>query len=66
MAIFTSTLTCPQCSHTAHETMPSNACLWFYTCQNCQTVLRPRPGDCCVFCSSGSVACPSVQAAPES
>ena len=23
--------------------------------------LRPKPGDCCVFCSYGSVPCPPVQ-----
>jgi hypothetical protein len=24
-------------------------------------LLKPKPGDCCVFCSYGSVACPPVQ-----
>ncbi|MFN3988266.1 MAG: GDCCVxC domain-containing (seleno)protein [Rhodocyclaceae bacterium] len=24
--------------------------------------MRPKPGDCCVFCSWGTVACPPVQA----
>ncbi|CAN7687371.1 GDCCVxC domain-containing (seleno)protein [Pararhizobium sp. LjRoot238] len=23
--------------------------------------MRPEPGDCCVFCSFGSVKCPPVQ-----
>ncbi|MGB5185335.1 MAG: GDCCVxC domain-containing (seleno)protein [Xanthobacteraceae bacterium] len=23
--------------------------------------LRPKPGDCCVFCPYGSVPCPSIQ-----
>jgi hypothetical protein len=23
--------------------------------------LRPKPGDCCVFCSFGSVKCPPIQ-----
>jgi GNAT superfamily N-acetyltransferase len=27
----------------------------------CATVLRPKAGDCCVFCSYGSVECPPVQ-----
>jgi hypothetical protein len=26
-------------------------------------VLRPKPGDCCVFCSYGSVKCPPQQKA---
>ncbi|HEV8330350.1 MAG TPA: GDCCVxC domain-containing (seleno)protein [Steroidobacteraceae bacterium] len=25
------------------------------------TVLRPKRGDCCVFCSYGSVKCPPIQ-----
>jgi hypothetical protein len=24
--------------------------------------LKPEPGDCCVFCSYGSVPCPPIQA----
>nr|WP_281243396.1 GDCCVxC domain-containing (seleno)protein [Roseovarius lutimaris] len=24
-------------------------------------VLRPKPGDCCVYCSYADVACPPVQ-----
>lgn len=27
----------------------------------CGEQLRPRPGDCCVYCSYGSVHCPAVQ-----
>lgn len=41
--------------------MPTDACQFFYECANCGTLLRPKPGDCCVFCSYGSVHCPSVQ-----
>jgi hypothetical protein len=26
-------------------------------------VIEPRPGDCCVYCSYGSVKCPSAQRA---
>jgi hypothetical protein len=56
-----SRLTCPACGHEQTETMPTDACQWFYECPQCHTVLRPRPGDCCVFCSYGSVPCPPVQ-----
>ncbi len=57
-----STLTCPQCGKSSVETMPSDACLFFWNCQACGTRLHPKPGDCCVFCSYGSVPCPPVQA----
>lgn len=39
----------------------SDACQWFYECQDCHTLLKPKPGDCCVFCSYGSVPCPPIQ-----
>ena len=57
-----SVLTCPLCGHTKHEIMPTDACQFFYTCEGCNALLRPQPGDCCVFCSYGSVKCPPVQA----
>ena len=56
-----STLTCPLCAHTQVETMPSDACQWFYDCANCGAVLKPLPGDCCVYCSYGTVPCPPIQ-----
>lgn len=56
-----STLTCPDCGHQAIETMPIDACQFFYECSSCGVLLRPKPGDCCVFCSYGSVACPPIQ-----
>lgn len=58
-----STLTCPECGHAREEAMPENACLYFYKCLGCGTLLKPNPGDCCVFCSYGSVPCPPVQEA---
>ncbi|MCK9606957.1 MAG: phage terminase large subunit family protein [Methylomonas sp.] len=57
-----SELTCPHCGHKKTEIMPTDACLWFYECEHCHTLLRPQPGDCCVFCSYGSVKCPPQQA----
>nr|CCA81611.1 conserved hypothetical protein [blood disease bacterium R229] len=35
--------------------------MFFSECPGCHALLRPRPGDCCVFCSYGSVPCPPVQ-----
>jgi len=58
-----STLTCPACGHRAAETMPTDACRVFYECTSCNTPLRPKAGDCCVFCSYGDVPCPPIQMA---
>ena len=43
--------------------MPTDACLFFYDCTGCGARLKPQAGDCCVFCSYGSVKCPPVQEA---
>src|SRR5882762_4802358 len=59
--ILQSVITCPKCGHRAEETMPTNACLFFYECSRCGAKLRPKSGDCCVFCSYGSVPCPPIQ-----
>mgnify|MGYP001110694450 CR=1 FL=1 len=57
----TSEITCPKCGHSERETMPTNACQWFYDCKECGEVLKPKPGDCCVYCSYGTVSCPPIQ-----
>ena len=57
-----STITCPACGTSKREMMPTDACQFFYECTGCGTLLRPKPGDCCVFCSYGSVPCPPIQA----
>ncbi|MDP7602693.1 MAG: GDCCVxC domain-containing (seleno)protein [Alphaproteobacteria bacterium] len=56
-----SIITCPECGHRQSETMPTDACQFFCDCQGCGTLLRPLSGDCCVFCSFGTVPCPPVQ-----
>jgi len=56
-----STITCPECGFSRDEQMPIDACQWFYECIGCGRVLKPKPGDCCVFCSYGTVPCPPVQ-----
>jgi hypothetical protein len=61
MIAATSTITCPVCGHRKTETMPEDACQYFYACESCKTVLKPRPGDCCVYCSYGDVPCPPKQ-----
>ena len=56
-----SVITCPACGATAQEEMPTDACLYFYECRQCHKLLRPKSGDCCVFCSFGTVKCPPIQ-----
>ncbi|MFC6639626.1 hypothetical protein GV827_15920 [Sulfitobacter sp. JBTF-M27] len=56
-----SEITCPECGHKAAETMPTDACQWFYECSSCKAVLKPLPCDCCVYCSYGTVPCPPIQ-----
>lgn len=56
-----SVLTCPQCGFAKPEIMPVDACQFYYECGNCNALLRPNPGDCCVYCSFGSVKCPPMQ-----
>lgn len=58
-----STLTCPACGARRTETMPTDACQYFYDCPACSVVLKPKPGDCCVYCSYGDVPCPPIQEA---
>ncbi len=58
-----SEITCPECGHKAREEMPVNACQFFYYCTSCKARLRPHAGDCCVYCSYGTVPCPPVQLA---
>ena len=60
-----STITCPHCGHPQSETMPTDFCQFFYDCKGCAELLKPKPGDCCVFCSYGTVPCPPIQEANE-
>lgn len=56
-----SEITCPKCNYKQVETMPTDACQWFYDCKGCGALLNPKQGDCCVFCSYGTVPCPPIQ-----
>jgi hypothetical protein len=38
------------------ETMPTDACRYFYECIGCGTKLQPKSGDCCVFAPMGPYA----------
>ena len=59
--ILKSKITCPNCGHQKEEEMLTDACQFFYECESCKTVLKPKQGDCCVFCSYGSEKCPPIQ-----
>ncbi len=54
-------IVCPDCGYQHAEQMPRNSCIWFYECQHCHALLKPKPGDCCVFCSYEAVPCPPEQ-----
>lgn len=56
-----SVLTCPHCGFQREETMPTDACIYFWDCPSCGRMLKPKPGDCCVYCSYGTIPCPPVQ-----
>ncbi len=57
----TSRVTCPACGDQRVQVMPEVSCLLAYTCPACGEVLRPAEGDCCIFCTYGSVPCPVIQ-----
>ncbi|MFQ5933670.1 MAG: GDCCVxC domain-containing (seleno)protein [Dehalococcoidia bacterium] len=62
MAVVTrARLTCPECGVEQEADMPTDACQYFYECVNCNALLRPKEGDCCVFCSYADVPCPPIQ-----
>jgi len=56
-----SEIACPHCGHGKIEEMLTDACQFFYECEGCHALLRPKEGDCCVFCSYGSMPCPPIQ-----
>ena len=56
-----SVLRCQNCGAPTAAEVPTDACVFFFECEFCHALLRPKPGDCCVFCSYGTVKCPPVQ-----
>ncbi|WP_082784020.1 MULTISPECIES: GDCCVxC domain-containing (seleno)protein [Polynucleobacter] len=56
-----STITCPKCGAQKIEQMPTDSCQFFYECSSCKAILKPKSGDCCVYCSYGDVPCPPIQ-----
>lgn len=56
-----SVISCPMCGFQKEEVMSGNSCAYFYECTSCRQIIKPKEGDCCVFCSYGTVKCPPVQ-----
>jgi len=56
-----SVIKCPECGYEKNEIMPTDSCQYFYECTKCKSILKPKEGDCCVFCSYGTVKCPPKQ-----
>lgn len=54
----TATLTCPACGTRTSMAMPTDACMFFFPCPGCGVTLKPKRGDCCVFCSYADRRCP--------
>jgi len=53
----TTVIRCPACSAEFTETMPADACVYFWICPGCAAVATPKAGHCCVFCSYGLTPC---------
>src|ERR1039458_7997935 len=45
----------PALRHGEVGTNATDACQFFYDCMWCGARLKPKRGDCCVFCSYGSL-----------
>ena len=59
--ILESVFSCPKCHFDKKEVMPLDACQYYYECTACHTLIKPLKGDCCVYCSFGTVKCASIQ-----
>ncbi len=56
-----SALTCPACGHAETLTMAADSCQIRHDRPARGVMMKPKPGDCCVFCSYGDVPCPPVR-----
>jgi hypothetical protein len=54
---YTSKVYLPQCKYKKEESMPTPACQYFYECEKCKAVLKPKEDDCSIFCSYCSIKC---------
>ncbi|MGZ3898857.1 MAG: GDCCVxC domain-containing (seleno)protein [Bacteroidia bacterium] len=56
-----SVVKCPICKYKKEIIMPTYSSIVLYECEECNARLKPRPEECCIFCSYGSVPCPNTQ-----
>ena len=54
-------LTCPECGYVELLDIPLNYLQIIHQCSRCGARLKPKPGDCCVFCSYADSHCISKQ-----
>ena len=58
MITVSANITCPVCGYVTAENLPADRCVYFYKCRGCGVLLKPKVGDCCVFCSYADRRCP--------
>ncbi|WP_305848903.1 GDCCVxC domain-containing (seleno)protein [Polynucleobacter sp. AP-Ainpum-60-G11] len=58
---FHSTITCPFCLQSETLGIPVGGSQHLYRCRACNAILRPKSGDCCIFCSFGNIDCSSSE-----
>lgn len=61
---FLAELICPQCGIRISKSIGLSACIVRHTCPSCSIVIRPRPGEGCIFSSYGSVGYPLNKSNP--
>jgi hypothetical protein len=61
--ILVSTVICPHCGSPHEARMAEDSCQISADCPACGKEIRPKAGQCCIFCSWGSAPCPPVQLA---
>ncbi|WP_293596999.1 MULTISPECIES: GDCCVxC domain-containing (seleno)protein [unclassified Polynucleobacter] len=55
------TITCPNCRGQESLEISQGYSQHLYRCPSCSTILKPKSGDCCIFCSFGSLDCSSAE-----
>ncbi|WP_370629127.1 GDCCVxC domain-containing (seleno)protein [Polynucleobacter sp. 15G-AUS-farblos] len=56
-----SKITCPHCNATEVLSIPKGSSQHLYRCMMCSAILKPKSGDCCIFCSFGDLDCSSAE-----
>ncbi|WP_304608924.1 MULTISPECIES: GDCCVxC domain-containing (seleno)protein [unclassified Polynucleobacter] len=54
-------ITCPNCYGQETLEISQGYSQHLYRCPSCSIILKPRSGDCCIFCSFGSQDCSSAE-----